>query len=793
MLASGAGCTVTVTFAPSTAPSAGILQIPVTSNLGGVPVLTNYAVPLTGAYTTEDAGLEILANDVEYGPQPTGATGLTRQFTINNLTPKSLALFIALPRQFALSGVPCSGLAPYASCNFSVSFLPLTNGDITGTLFAQGTPTDGSATLDGLGYVEGYGIGAGTLSITRDLLPAGVLSFGQVPSGQSSQQMLTLTNTSASAPLTVRRVTSEWPFLSTTTCGQTLAPAANCSITVTYSPINQVAPGSSPPPSTSDTGTLVIESDAASSPDLIDLSGSSSPVTLASPSNTAPLAAFTASPSSLTFTSTVVGAASTPQTIELDNTGTATINILGLQATPDFTVTSYCASILPGASCTLTVVFTPQAASQPASGTGTRVGAVEISSNASTSLEFISLAGVSSPSPIALTPASLNFGTVLVGANATLSVQVTNNGSTPAILTGIATTGDYTAANGSCPAPGGSLGPGTSCTVPVIFAPTQSGTRTGTLAITSSTTAQTLVVPLTGAGMHSHLQITPASLGFGTVAVGSSSSLSLTLLNNGTAPITGIALAITGDYSIAVPCAVTALAAGGSCSVTLTFAPSAAGSRPGELTITSSDATSPAAVPLTGVGSSAVSGWFTLTANGSSTASATIASGSPATFNLAVTPVSGFVGTVVLNCTPATPVQYISCSLLPSSITLSGAAQTAVATLNTVTTVASVESHGGKPGRTFSDTALCLLVPGIVFTWKARTSRHPAWRRVGPVAWAVFAAIALLTADGCGGSAISPTNLRYAAAGTYQYQVTASSTSSGAAITQTVSLNLTVR
>jgi len=122
-------------------------------------VLTNYTVPLTGAYTTEDEGLEIVADDAEYGPQATGSIGVSRQFTIDNLTAKSLTLAIALPRQFVLSGAPCAGLAPNASCNFSVAFLPLDNGDLTGTLFATGTPTDGSATLDGLSYVEGYGVG----------------------------------------------------------------------------------------------------------------------------------------------------------------------------------------------------------------------------------------------------------------------------------------------------------------------------------------------------------------------------------------------------------------------------------------------------------------------------------------------------------------------------------------------------------------------------------------------------------------------------------------------------------
>ena len=357
-LAPAATCSVSVTFTPATAPAAGTLSIPVTSTVGGAPVLTTYSVPLTGAYTTEDAGLAIVASEAQYGPQATGAVGVTRQFTIDNLTQKSVALSIALPRQFILSGAPCSGLAPYASCNFSVSFLPLANGDITGTLFAQATPTDGSTTLDGIGYVEGYGIGAATLAVTGNLQPGHGLSFGQGPSGQSAKQVLTLTNASAATTLTIRRITSEWPFLSTTTCGATLAPASSCTVSLAYTPINQVGPGSNGPPSTTDTGTLIIESDAVSSPNLIDLTGNSTPVTVAAPSNIAPLAAFTASQSSLAFTNTPVGTASLPQTLSLDNTGTAAINIFGIQTTPDFTVANNCSTILPGASCPLTVTFT---------------------------------------------------------------------------------------------------------------------------------------------------------------------------------------------------------------------------------------------------------------------------------------------------------------------------------------------------------------------------------------------------------------------------------------------------
>jgi PKD repeat protein len=65
-----------------------------------------------------------------------------------------------------------------------------------------------------------------------------------------------------------------------------------------------------------------------------------------------------------------------------------------------------------------------------------------------------------------------------------------------------------------------------------------------------------------------------------------------------------------------------------------------------------------------------------------------------------------------------------------------------------------------------------------------------------PVAWGIILMIALLSASGCGGGASSNTanpSLRYVAPGTYQYQVTGSSTNGSAQITQMVTLNLIVQ
>ncbi len=78
----GATCTITVTFLPANATATGTLSIPVISSSPGSPQ-TTYTVALTGAYTAEDTGLQILPSQANYGPTPTSTLGLTRQFLVN--------------------------------------------------------------------------------------------------------------------------------------------------------------------------------------------------------------------------------------------------------------------------------------------------------------------------------------------------------------------------------------------------------------------------------------------------------------------------------------------------------------------------------------------------------------------------------------------------------------------------------------------------------------------------------------------------------------------------------------
>ena len=766
ILAPGASCTLGVNYVPGSAIAVDTLAIPVTNS-----VTTTYTVALSGNYTAANAGLQILPGQVQFGPLAVGVESEPRLFTINNLSGRAVTLAVQIPHQFVLVGPPCTGLGPNTSCTFGVAFLPLANGDAPGTLLVQATPSDGSSRSTAIAYAEGFGIGTGALSVAGGLIVSGVYNFGQVASGQTQPQVFTLSNRNpaGTAAITVRRVTSLPPFLSTTTCGGALAVGQSCTVTVSYAPSNQVANGTVSPPTTADAGALTIESNAASSPDVVNLAGQGGAAFVSSPSNAAPLATFTLSQSSLVFPATTVGNNSPVQTVTLANTGTMTIHVTSAFATADFAVQNNCGSVVPGASCTLSIAATPQAG-------GVRVGALEIASDAATSLEFISLLGVGIASPLTLLPGSLDFGSVRVLSSATLPVQVTNTGASPVTFGAIAATGDYTA-SGTCPAPGGTLATGATCTLQVTFAPVTVGVRAGILSVATSASTNPLTVPLTGVGTQTHLSITPASLAFGSVPLNALSVLSLTLSNGGSTAITGISLATTGEYSVSAPCGVATLAPQSSCAVQVTFTPTALGSRPGTFVVTSSDAGSPAVVPLSGT--AVQGGSFTLTVDGGASSIVSVVSGSPATYHLTVTPTGGFAGTVALTCTPVVAAQYASCSLLPASLTLSGGAQTSLATINTLTSAggnARVEWHASRTG------FLCLLVPGALAVWRGRRRR---------VLLAVLGTVISLGSIACGSGSAAVSPIQYTPAGAYQYQVTASSTN-GVPVTQTVTLNLTV-
>jgi hypothetical protein len=99
----------------------------------------------------------------------------------------------------------------------------------------------------------------------------------------------------------------------------------------------------------------------------------------------------------------------------------------------------------------------------------------------------------------------------------------------------------------------------------------------------------------------SQVTINPTSLTFGSQVVGTSStSQPVTLTNSGTSAVTGISISASGDFSETDNCGTT-LAANSSCTINVTFTPTAVGTRTGTLTVTDSAGTQTASLSGTGV------------------------------------------------------------------------------------------------------------------------------------------------------------------------------------------------
>lgn len=214
--------------------------------------------------------------------------------------------------------------------------------------------------------------------------------------------------------------------------------------------------------------------------------------------------AISFSPSSVTFPDTMVGQTSGPQSITVTNTGDTNLTIYSVYLTnaSDFGGASNCggAVLSPGSSCTVQVQFQPQSG-------GTRTGSIQFNDDAPGSPQSVPLSGFArTPTPNAvLTPSSLTFGRQTAYTQSPPQyVTLENTGDGTLTISSITVSGDFLETH-SC---GTALAPGDSCTIAVYFYPTQSGTRTGTLTVTSDAPGSPQTVALTGAGVAPPLTMT---------------------------------------------------------------------------------------------------------------------------------------------------------------------------------------------------------------------------------------------------------------------------------------------
>jgi len=269
--------------------------------------------------------------------------------------------------------------------------------------------------------------------------------------------------------------------------------------------------------------------------------------------------------------------------------------------------------------------------------------------------------------------------------------------------------------------------------------------------------------------------LSPNALTFAAQALGTTSPAQIvTLTNIGGKSLNLTQIAASGDFAETNTCN-TSLAVGSSCQISVTFTPTASGSRAGSITIKDNAAGKGQTVPLSGIGFTPD---FSIGAAAGASTSQTISAGQNATFNLVITP-NGFSGTVNLSCSIAPAVTPAPSCNLPSSVQVTaGEAAPVIVNVNTTPAVTGGTITGFKfPTGTLPMAVTLVLASGLLLAWKRR--RLPAL--VVPVV------LALISLAGCGGSSSASSHTTPGTpAGTYTATIKATSGSLNHGTTLTV-------
>jgi len=206
--------------------------------------------------------------------------------------------------------------------------------------------------------------------------------------------------------------------------------------------------------------------------------------------------AFALSPSGLDFGGVLVGEASAPQIVTLESTGQLAVEVTSLtvggDAALDYAQSSNClGSLQPGATCQITLGFTPLAA-------GTRLASLVVQAAGEAGSKSVTLTGVGAAAAWSVDPTRLGFSRLRPGQSQTLSVTVTNTGTLVLPINSVSlTSGDLDAFSFSN-ACGATLSIGASCTVSVRFGPPSKGRFNATLEIVPGAGLQPAIVSLSG-------------------------------------------------------------------------------------------------------------------------------------------------------------------------------------------------------------------------------------------------------------------------------------------------------
>lgn len=567
-LPSNQTCTIQVSFSP-TSTGSKYAYLAITNSATSHPV----AIALTGTAVDGSGALSVSPTSLSFSQ-----LSVPQIITLTNSSPSAIAIqSISLSNQnFTKSNTCGTSIAANASCTISV----------TATVANPDSATPLTATLT---IVAGDTIGVHSVPLSTSIAPVpgplvvtpGSLTFTTAGVPQS----VTLTN-SGSVVLTLQSITIGNPaFVQTNTCGNTLAPAANCTVSVT---INSL--GATPLNST----LTILANDAAGS-HTVALSAAASGAALP-PLSVSPLSTLAFPPTLLYFSSAV-------QTLTVTNTtpDAITFSISFTNAAANnylVTFPNQCLSpLLGGQSCTVQVAFTPITA-------GSHDGSLKFSLDSGASPVIIPVTGTGvegTGGAVTLSPSSLSFTQFGVPA----PVTVTNTGTTSVAIGPISfgggINGPYAQTN-NCSS---SLDPQSICTIEV---------STTTLSESYASADNLTVIAGDATGIHTvslstpiaSVSITvPGPIAFGSWVLGAPSAPQYFYISE-YPNLVSYQMQITGphanDFSFDSSSTVSFISASGcdiSCNIPIYFKPSGLGPHTATLTTNFGTAT------LTGTGSPA--------------------------------------------------------------------------------------------------------------------------------------------------------------------------------------------
>src|SRR6266699_3759587 len=529
---------------------------------------------VTGAASAQMA-MTTSPTSVNFGNVQVGSSPIL-PVTITNTGKSSLTISATVSGSgFRLTGpnLPIT-IAPQQPVSLSVAFSPQAAGSASGTLTVETSASWGGHdhgnvhTSNAVIPLSGTGYTAATPGFLST--PLG-MNLGSTLVGTPQTKLLTLTNSGGTSLqiLSAHLSSSTAGFsVSGLTFPYTLAAGASASLSVVFAPT--VAGTAS--------ATLTLSSDASNPSVAVALSGSATTAT----------GTLALTPVSMSFGTVTVGTTK-PQNGSLTASGGSVTLSSASSSNSQFTLSGLVFPVIfaAGQIVPFTVTFAPTAAA-------TASAKISFLTSSSSSIsETASGTGAATPGFLS-TPLGMNLGSTLVGTPQTKLLTLTNSGGTSLQILSAhlsSSTAGFSVSGLTFPY---TLAAGASASLSVVFAPTVAGTASATLTLSSDASNPSVAVALSGSATTATgtLALTPVSMSFGTVTVGTTKPQNGSLTASGGSVTLSSASSSNSQFTLSGLAFPVTIAAGQIVPFTVTFAPTAAATASAKISFLTSSSSS---------------------------------------------------------------------------------------------------------------------------------------------------------------------------------------------------------